>query len=404
MCLKFLTMDSKKMQQETKEMQVFREFASDCSTSYITAYSAAKKGYIGYLLLVSAGIPLNWHHISIIAAGNGHGDILELAISKGAYNWENILMSSAMGGYLNIFNRARFVLSRTREYTLEETTWEDVLLGATLGGNMDIFNIALKYSLVPDWDEIICASAMSGHQKIFTFSYRQPNSVCRKKLITKACIGGNMNIINVVTKTKLNVILALSILASTKHKDSFNILMERAKPYYHEIKWDLIVGHAAAASNLSLVKRLESKVSSRESWKPIILSAVGASLETIEYIMHKHSYLDLDWNKFAVKAAMIGKYPEVVVYAIEMGANNYQNIAIAAAKEGNVNILDLISSKIPCWDKIAKISSDIGNYSCVCTAVSKGATNWNEMILSTDVDDRHIMITLLIKLRGAGLH
>ena len=170
------------------------------------------------------------------------------------------------------------------------------------------------------------------------------------------------------------------------YKQSVNIINYYAAYYNKQKLFELlplqnkkeIMKGAIAGVKIEIVKQ-ELKNGTLTPQETANYAAVVGSNELAKYIIQKYQLKD--YNEIALNAA-IGNNLELIEYAIENGANNYIEIAKTAASYGYINIVEYIvknfgTGKI--LEIIGKEGAAHGFLDIVIYAINMGAYNINEM-------------------------
>lgn len=272
-------------------------------------------------------------------------------------------------------------------YNYIYNTFDNIAKYATLNNINEIVFLLRDYHY-GNYQIIAEAAAYNYNKKILEYAIETGKINNNIELLLIAAKNNNLKELKYIAKlTKVNIddyINDISYISSKYNsEDILKYCLERGANNYQDI-----------ANNAAYNNKLELYSNDLNFNEIAAHAANGGNLDIIIKLKDKiTSYCDV-----TIYSALSGNM-EILLYAIEMGANNYKSIAYNAAKGGNFYIFKYIMSytnKLN-YNKVALYSVKSGNMDILKISLEEGANNYGKLLLKSCKYNRIDIIKYLIQ-------
>lgn len=219
--------------------------------------------------------------------------------------------------------------------------------------------------------EVLYNVARGGHLNIITGI--QNISKCCNSISRGAARGGHLNIIEYIEKLCNINYESLAIEATNgKHLDLLKYIITKYTPNYNTI-----AEYAAKSGSFDILNfALQNGAT---NYITILSRASMYGRENIVKYMVNNFNLSNEYDIIAIYAAKGGNL-NLIKYAIELGANNYDEIAYNAAMGGYLSILKYLKDNEINYERIAIIAAERCFINIVKYSLEMGAKNYDKII------------------------
>lgn len=201
------------------------------------------------------------------------------------------------------------------------------------------------------WDDVATTAAKYGHMDIVQYIYDSDVLSTIKYIANGAATGGHMDIIDWAISHGYTDIE--EIIVSATIGGHIDIIIDIHDITTSEISWERIADVAVEYGYLDIVKyAVEMGADDYNS-----MTEIAASNGHMDIIKYLATISDLDWDNVALSmAASTNTTLDNIIYAIQHGATNVEDILYAAAENGYVDIVKYIIPLCDEYDKEKLIS------------------------------------------------
>lgn len=273
-----------------------------------------------------------WRDGLVYAAKEGHRDLVNFFIEKGANHWNTSFKNAAIGGHRDL---VEFFIEKLKKDGIP-IYWNQGLESAALGGHRDLVDFFIgKYNICGgdhiSWVRGLKGAAQGGHRDLVNFFIQncinQGSVIEWGSALYSAALGGHFDLVEFFFSKWVNaypfkpvsgiIYSTVSAAAESGNVDIINFLFSKSPLQIHPDLRFYVVKNAAKGGHRDLVELYLSKI--EETSGSVRLNRMS----------------DVDFTMLnGFMSAISGGHFELMEFFVSKGQNDWNNASWAACSDG----------------------------------------------------------------------